>query len=243
MNKSLAFYCFILSFSLFNPYVNSAELVDHTASYKAKIKKGISIEGTAIRSLKKLDNGKWLYTFNVDSFAADIRESSLVTVSNNTIIPLAYHYKLSPFWGRDKKRQVNFDWKNKTAKNPLKKTKWLIPDIPENTKDRLSYQLQLLSDINEGKTDILYQVAHKGKLRESHFQVMSEETIQTALGPMKSVLVTKLRDANKKRKTHLWFSKDTPMLLLKMHQTEKDGEEYEINIISAEVDGKVISFK
>jgi hypothetical protein len=57
---------------------------------------------------------------------------------------------------------------------------------------------------------------------------------------LNSILVTKVRTEGKKRKTLLWFAKNHPFLLLKMHQIEKDGDEYEINIKSAEINGIAI---
>ena len=57
----------------------ASELVAHKASYTAKIKKGLSIKGKAVRELKKSANGQWLYSFNVHSFVADIDESTLLS--------------------------------------------------------------------------------------------------------------------------------------------------------------------
>ena len=85
-----------------------------------------------------------------------------------------------------------------------------------------------------------YQLAHKAKLRESEFVVLGEEVINTRFGKLNSISAKKQRDDDAKRETYLWFSKDYPLLLLKMTQKEKDGEEYEIEISSAIIDGKNI---
>ncbi len=220
----------------------ASELVPHKASYTAKIKKGISIEGEAVRELKKSQNGQWLYSFNVKSFIADIDESTLLSWHDNQVVPHLYNYKLSAILARDKLKKVNFDWSKMTAINPLKKKGWAITNIPSNTLDRLSYQLQLGMDLQSGKQEMLYHVAHKGKLRENHFIVTGEEKINTAFGIIQSISVEKVRDKAKKRKTNLWLSKQYPFLLLKMVQVEKDGEQYEINIIQASIEGKNITF-
>ena len=227
---------FCLSFS-----VSALELKEHEASYTAKIKKGVSLKGKATRSLKRIEGNKWLYRFDVESFIADIKEKTVLIEENQHIKPIQYDYKLSAFLMSDRKRQVKFDWEKQTAINPLKKNDWKLTSIPDNTYDQLSYQLQLLLDVSNHKTDMTYQLAHKAKLRESQFVVLGEEVIDTQFGKLNSISAKKQRDDDAKRETYLWFSKDYPLLLLKMTQKEKDGEEYEIELSSAVIDGKKIN--
>ena len=225
----------LLSFSAF-----SIELLPHKATYTAKIKKGISIKGEAVRELQKLKNGQWLYRFDVDSIAADIKESTTFSWQDNQITPQNYKYELSPFLASKRKRKVTFNWQQKTVRSSYKDKNWTLEAIPQNSQDRLSYQLQMLIDVNSGKQNMIYPIVHKGKIKNSHFRVLREEPLQTTLGLLDSVLVEKVRAEGKKRKTHLWFAKDHAFLLLKMYQIEKDGDEYEINIKSAEVNGITI---
>jgi hypothetical protein len=235
------FIC-IIGFCL-NFSVSAVELKEHEASYIAKIKKGISLKGKATRSLKKIEGNKWLYRFEVESFVADIKESTVLIEENQFIKPIQYDYKLSAFLMSDKKRQVKFDWDKYTATDPIKKNNWQLTSIPNNTYDQLSYQLQLLLDISNNKTDITYQLAHKAKLRESQFVVLGEEVIDTQFGKLNSISAKKQRDDDAKRETYLWFSVDYPLLLLKMTQKEKDGEEYEIELSSAVIGGEDIDLR
>lgn len=220
----------------------AAELVPHKASYTAKIKKGISIKGEAVRELKKVPNGQWLYSFNVKSVIADIEESTLLSWRDNRVIPYFYDYKLSVFLARDKLKKVYFDWRKMTAVNPLKNKGWVINNIPSHTLDILGFQLQLGMDLQSGRQEMLYYVANKGELRQNLFKVTGKEKINTVFGPIQSITVVKVRDDSSKRKTNLWFSKQYPFLLLKMVQVETDGEQYEINITEASIDGKKITF-
>lgn len=226
---------YLLSLSAF-----STELLPHKATYTAKIKKGLSMKGAAVRELKQLKNGQWLYRFDVESMAANIKESTTFSWQNDQITPLNYQYKLSPFLASKRKRKVSFNWQQKTARSSYKDKKWTLEAIPVNSQDRLSYQLQMLVDVKSGKQDMIYPIVHKGKITDSHFRVLREEPLQTALGTLNSILVEKVRADTKKRKTLLWFAKDHAFLLLKMNQTEKDGDEYEINIRSAEINGVAI---
>jgi hypothetical protein len=245
------FFLHLIFLWCFSSLLWAIELKEHSASYTANIKKGVSIKGTAVRSLKKLDNEHWLYRFDVDSFVADIKESARLHTTqsaepdkaNQLIIkPLHYDYTLSAFLMPDRKRQVQFDWQTKTAISPLKKDKWSLNAIPENTYDALTYQLQLLVDVSTGKKEMTYQLAHKGKLRESTFVVLGAEVIDTRFGKLNSILAKKQRDDDAKRQTFLWFSADYPLLLLKMTQRESDGEEYEIQLKEATIEGKAVDF-
>jgi len=230
----LLFSC-LLSFSTV-----SAELLPHTATYTAYIKKGLSMKGEAVRELKQLKNGHWRYRFDVESIAADIKELTTFSWQNNHITPLNYKYELSPFLASKRKRKVSFNWPQKTVQSSYREKKWTLEAIPLNSQDRLSYQLQMLIDVNSGKQNMIYPIVHKGKIKNSHFRVLREEPLQTTLGLLDSVLVEKVRAEGKKRKTHLWFAKDHAFLLLKMNQVEKDGDEYEIKIKSAEINGITI---
>lgn len=238
------------------------ELQEHSATYSANIKKGVSIKGSAVRSLAKIDEQTWLYRFDVESFIADIKERShLKAVQTENpqpnaeggqqgqpqqslvkIQPLDYDYTLSAFLMPDRKRQVKFDWSQQTASSGIKNDKWTLRNIPDNSYDPLSYQLQLLIDVHSGLKEMDYQLAKKGKLRESTFVVLGSEIIETRFGKLNAIVAKKQRDDDAKRETFLWFSADYPLLLLKMTQKESDGEEYEIQLDKATIQGKTIDF-
>ena len=91
---------------LLSAHAFCVELLPHKAKYSAYIKKGISMKGDAIRELKPLKNGQWLYRFDVESFAADIEESTIFSWNDGRITPLNYKYILSPFFASDRKRKV-----------------------------------------------------------------------------------------------------------------------------------------
>jgi len=224
--------CTVLSF-LTAP-APALELIPHTASYTAKFKKGVSLNGTAVRELVKLDNGRWRYRFDVESMVADIDESVVFEWQNNQVKPLQYRYELSGFFIRDRHQDVAFDWPALKARGSHKDKTWELP-IPPNALDRLGYQLQLLVDVQLEKPIMHYQVVHKNKIRPGTFRILREEPIDTVLGTVDSVLVEKVRAPEKQRETLLWFSKKYPFLLLKMNQVEEDGEEYEINLKSSDL--------
>jgi hypothetical protein len=252
----------------FTSHVSAFELKEHSARYTANIKKGVSIKGSAVRSLKKLNESEWHYRFDVESFIADINESVSIklldplpntknapettsdtdaSTVNSThrlirIQPLDYQYTLSAFLMPDRKRQMRFDWTKREIISPVKNDRWLIKDIPDNSYDPLSFQLQLLIDAHSGLQEMDYQLAKRGTLRESIFVVLGSEVISTRFGKLKSIVAKKQRDEDAKRETYLWFSADYPLLLLKMTQRESDGEEYEIQLEKATIEGEAVDF-
>lgn len=228
----------ILLLCLFTTTTTQAlELVPHRAGYNTNIEKGISLKGDAVRELKKLDDGRWLYRFDIKSFVADIDESVVFTWENDQVIPARYEYELSGMMIKDRLQNVDFDWSTKQAIGKERNSDWRI-EIPKLALDRLGYQLQLLADVQNQKKEMHYQIVHKGKVRPSTFQVMREENINTVFGNVNSIVLEKVREESSKRVTHLWFSKEHPFLLLKMKQIEEDGEEYEIIVKWAEFGGK-----
>ncbi len=228
----LPFSLFVLC--LFSAHSHAIELAAHSASYTAKIEKGLSLKGTAIRELKQLDNKQWRYSFDVDSRIADIRESVTFDWQAESLQPHLYSYELSGFFIRDRNQRITFEKDSLQVNGRHDKHTWQL-EAPADALDRLGYQLQLMLDIQSGKTEMSYQVIHKGRIEQESFRVVREETIETALGKMNSIVVEKVREADSKRQTLLWFAKDYAFLLLKMYQVEKDGEEYEIHIRDAKL--------
>lgn len=225
--QKLSLPVFTLVLNLLCAELLAQTLTPHAASYTARIKKGISMNGTAIRELKPLGEGKWVYRFDVDSTIADIKESVVFDWQDAHVIPTQYNYELSGFFVRDRHQDVQFDWRKEQALGKHDGKQWQVP-LPQNALDRLGYQLQLLMDVAQGKQSMHYQVVHKGHLRDNEFRVIGEERIPSVLGEIDSILVEKVRAPEKKRETLLWFAKDNHSLLLKMLQKEEDGEEYEI---------------
>jgi len=208
---------------------DAIDLIPSRLAYGAHIERGLSLNGTAIRQLKQTPDGQWVYSFDIDSFIADIRESSVMDWDGKQLIPHRYHYSLSGMLVPDKEINIHFDWKKLQAHNPSKRKPWTL-NIDPGAQDRISYQLQLRMDLLQGKTVMHYKVPYKAKVREYTFRIEGEDIIDTDLGQVATTIVKKVRAKNAKRVTTLWFARDWNYVLVKMIQIEKDGERYEINL-------------
>lgn len=210
------------------------ELNPLSSSYSAAIDKGISINGSAVRSLEPQSDGTWLYRFDVDSFIADIEESLHFRWENNQVVPLRYRYKLSGLMISDRKRTIDFNRDTQTVSGHFEGDKFQM-DLKENALDPLGYQLQLMQDLKAGKREMVYHVIDDGDYDEDRFAVLGEETLKTALGELKTLKAEKVRDPGSKRETLMWFAPELDYLLVRLVQVESDGTRYDIEIRDANI--------
>lgn len=205
------------------------------ATYKAKYR-GISV--TAVRTMEVLKDGSYLYSFVADSLIADLKETSQFRWSDSiNIIPLRYTYERSVF-GRDRSAEIIFDWDKNRVTNNVEGKPWHM-SIPLNTLDKLSYQLQLRADLINGKALSEYDVADGGKLKKYGFEVIGEESLKTRAGRFEVVKVRRLREEDEERQTVIWFAKNWDYLVVRLQQ-EEDDKSYEIDLVSATVNGREV---
>ena len=205
------------------------------ATYKAKYR-GISV--TATRSLKTLDDGSQQYSFVADSLIADLKETSQFQWSESqSVIPLHYTYRRSVF-GRKRIAELNFDWDNKKVTNDVENKPWEM-SIPTEVQDKLSYHIQLRSDLLNGRALSGYDVADGGKLKRYNFEVVGEESLKTRAGRFDVVKVRRIREEDEERQTVIWFAKNWDYMVVRLQQ-EDDGKSYEIDMVSATLNGEEV---
>lgn len=202
------------------------------AVYTAKYS-GLSVEAT--RTLQTLDDGTMELRFVAKSWLATIEEVSQFDWNpKGHLVPKFYLYNRSGL-GRDRKAELNFDWTTNKVVNNVQNKPWTM-SLPEGALDKLGYQLQLRTDMLNKKYKVSYKVADGGRLKTYDFEVQGEEILDTPLGRLKTTRVKRIRDDNE-RITILWLANDWDHLLVKIQQREEDGQHYEINLASAELNG------
>lgn len=202
------------------------------AIYKAKYH-GISV--TATRKLETLEDGTQLFTFFADSWLADLKETSLFRWNEDHIIPIQYRYERSGL-GRDREAIVDFDWKTNKVINNVERKPWQM-DVPDLAMDKLSYQLQIQTDLINGKELLEYEIADGGRMKEFSFEVLGEEVIKTKAGRFETVVVRRIREGDSDRTTTMWMAKNWDYLVVRLQQKE-DGSSYEIDLHKGVLDGK-----
>nr|WP_297403646.1 DUF3108 domain-containing protein [uncultured Marinobacter sp.] len=207
-----------------------AGLTPFEASYSASVDKGVSLNGSATRSLAPHGNGIWLYRTDVDSFIADIDESLILEWRNGKVIPIRYRYRLSGFLISDRTETIDFDWEAGIATGQYRGKAFEVT-LEDGVLDPLGYQLQLHQDIKNGKRTMEYRVLDGADIETERFEVLGEGS---ASGQADTLKAEKVRE-NSKRETLMWFDPQRHYLLVRLLQVEPDGSRYELTLKQAEI--------
>jgi len=216
--------------------VQALELKPFSASYTADWKQ-VPVSGTAQRSLEKLDAGAWRLDFEASMLVASFNERSTFKVEGDRFVPQSYRLKRSGL-GKGKTIKYDFDW---TAKQVVGEDRGDPVKLPLNTGllDKSTYQIALQQAVAAGEQSMSYQVVDGDEVETYDFRVLGEEPVSTKAGQVDAIKVERVRDPTQsKRQTILWFAKDWDYLLVRLHQIEKDGKEYQIMLEEGTVDGK-----
>ncbi|WP_417567909.1 DUF3108 domain-containing protein [Marinobacter sp.] len=207
-------------------------LTPFEASYTAVLQKGMSLNGTAKRTLTSQGNDIWLYRTDVNSFIANIDESLILRWEKGRVVPIRYRYHLSGFLIKDRKHSIDFDWPAGVATGEYKGKPFEV-ELEGGVLDPLGYQLQLHQDIRGGKRDMTYKVIDGRSIDEETFAVINGGQISTGGDRTGTLKAEKVRK-NSKRQTLMWFSPEQDFLLVRLLQVEPDGSTYELKLKAAE---------
>jgi hypothetical protein len=203
-----------------------------TADYNLK-RNGITL-GTSTRSLTAGKDGVYVYASTTKAtgiiawFVRDhIDEYSRWTFDGTRIRPLEYVYNRH---GGSKTRNVNlkFDWQKHMVVNTIDGDPWRM-DIPPGAQDKLVYQLSIMYDLSIGKKNLEYKIADGGKLKDYAFEIEGVETLNTALGKVKTVRIQRIGD---RRDTTVWCAPQFAYLPVKLEQQDTDGSHLTMQITS-----------
>jgi hypothetical protein len=93
-----------------------------------------------------------------------------------------------------------------------------MPLIPA-TLDKLLYQIQMMLDLAAGKTELNYQVADGGLMKDYRFAVQADkESLKVPFGNFETIVVTRLSDD---RITTFWCAADLDYLPVKIAHGKK----------------------
>ena len=228
----------LLLLSLLVLPAQALELKPFSASYTADWKQ-VPISGTAGRSLKALDNGRWELDFEASMLVASLKETSTLRMESDAFLPLTYRFDRSGL-GKSKQVELDFDWTEKQVLGNDRGQPVRFP-LRRGLMDKSTYQLVLQHDVAAGKQSVSYQVIDGDEIETYDFRVLGEERVRTKAGLIDAIKVERVRDPTQSsRKTVLWFAKDWGHLLVRLHQVETDGKEYQIMLKEGTVAGKPV---
>jgi hypothetical protein len=228
----------LFALALFSLPALAIELKPFSASYTADWKQ-LPVSGSAERSLQALDNGLWQLNFEASMLVASLTEESTLRVDNDVFLPQTELYERNGL-GKGKKIEHDFDWDAKQVIGSDRDTPVRLP-LNRGLLDKSTYQLALQYDVAAGKKSMSYQVVDGDEVETYDFRVLGEETVRTKAGLIDAIKVERVRDPTQSsRKTILWFAKDWDFLLVRLHQVETDGKEYQIMLKQGTVGSKAV---
>lgn len=235
LNNHLVHYLLLAGTLVLAPLLHAAPLPDFEAGYE--LKRGSLRIGSSSIALTTDADGRYTYessstpTALVAWFLKDrLHETSRGSLSASGVVqPDEYHYQRSG--GRKERREkLRFDWNHMTVENQLDDDHWKM-DIPAGTLDKLVSQLAMMLALRQGETDVAFNIADDGKLKEYRFRQVGHETLELPAGTFDTIKITKLRE-NRKRETYIWCAPALNYLPVRIWQREKDGSEYQSDLES-----------
>lgn len=228
----------LLAFAILALPAHALDLKPFSATYTADWKQ-VPVSGTAKRSLEKLDDGNWRLDFEASMLVASLNERSTFKVEGDAFLPQAYRLKRGGL-GKGKNVEHRFDWE---AKQVIGEDRGDPVKLPLNSGllDKSTYQIALQHAVAAGEKSMSYQVVDGDEIETYDFRVLGQEQVSTKAGQVDAVKVERVRDPTQsKRQTILWFATDWDYLLVRLHQVEKDGKEYQIMLEDGIVGGKTV---
>lgn len=219
------------------PAVYAAPEPSRFTAHYTMSKGNVSI-GEVQRLLTPAGNGQFKFastmqaTGLIAAFLKDhISESSLWMFQNEQVKPQIYTYRKS---GGKKTREIRleFDWQHQLVKNTVAGKEWEMALLPD-AQDKLSYQLAIMYDLQNGKTEFEYSIADKRKFKNYYFKVVGNEDIATPLGSLQTVKIERVMEKGEKS-TVLWCAPSLGFLPVRIEQNEKGGDEFSLMIKSVE---------
>ena len=149
----------------------------------------------------------------------DSTEVSHGKIIDGKVMPETFSY--SRKGKKEKNFSVNFDYDVSTVSNPSGKYAWKA-EISTLVLDKLSYQLQLMLDLEHSPAEIHYTIADRKGLKAYIIKKIHSETIYTGLGPISA---TKVRRDSEKSKTvtSVWCAPKLGWIPVKVEHKDKKG--------------------
>jgi len=215
--------------------IPKAPVSPYSANYSAKFS-GLEIE--AVQRLEEIEPGLYRESLTAKNFLGQIDEQSTFSLTDKQLLrPTEYSYVRSVF-GRTKTELQRFDWQNK-ALHYEKNDSHKQSTLKAGQLDMITHRLQLRRDLNAGLTEFSYPVISRGKLKQYAYRVVANEVLETAIGPLATVKVERVIDADSKSQFTAWLARDWDYLIVKLEQ-KKNGDSHQLELRNAVINNQTV---
>ncbi|MBN1684047.1 MAG: DUF3108 domain-containing protein [Gammaproteobacteria bacterium] len=205
------------------------------ATYIAKLH-GLTV-GKGVRVLKIDSNHHYQFVFKTQSTFPFVNlKSTEISKGNWTNqgpqpITYTYHYKL---FAKKRDTMSKFDWLRHVAKTFENKKTYQIK-IPQNTQDKLSYQLMMREDLMQEKEHLIYPIIGKNDIHMFLFRRVGYEVLQTPFGHIRAIKMTQTNKKNQEDHVIFWVApRKYDYLLLKIVEIKNGITNYEADLQSVQ---------
>ena len=192
-------------------------LTPYEASYTSSYN-NLSLNGQ--RSLARQEPGGWRLSHAVKKLGAHISERSIFEGHNNQLRIRQYDMDQSIF-GISRKDRAHFDWENKVIRTSGRREAEFPLD--GSYLDPLSQQIALRCDMARGLQRASYSVVRRGKVKPHRYRRVGAARLETALGPLDTVVVERVRDSDE-RSTRIWLAPSLNYLLVRLQQRDNEDD-------------------
>lgn len=201
----------------------------YTANYQ--ILRSGKKHGEASRYLKREGEGYELgYNSKISwlVFKDERKERSTFKIEQGRLKPSHYVMQRSGT-GPSRHYELSLDWAQKQLKTDKKQ---IIKEVAWNDQwlDMLSFHGQIVLDIQQGKTDFVYDVLNRhGENRSYKYKVATEEWLSLPYGKVKAIRIERYGQGPDKQ-VYAWLAPELDYLLVRLWQSEDDVEQFDVQL-------------
>ena len=151
----------------------------------------------------------------------EVTEMSTGTISPKGVKPQQYSYSHKRP-ERHREVDLTFKWDEHKVINKAAESLWSM-SIVEKVQDKLSQQLALILDLNEGLDHFEYRVADGGRLKSYHYTNLGSEEITTPAGNYHTIKLARQKEQKESNAT-LWMAPELNYFPVKIIRYEGDKQ-------------------
>jgi hypothetical protein len=161
-------------------------------------------------------------------FKDERKERSQFVIEQGRIKPTHYLMQRSGT-GPSRHYELSLDWEQKQLKvekaQTIKKVVW-----NDQWLDLLSFHGQIVLDLQQGKTDFVYDVLNRhGDNRTYKYKVGAEEWLSLPYGKVKALRIERYGQAPDKQ-VYAWLAPELDYVLVRLWQSEDDVEQFDVQL-------------
>lgn len=158
---------------------------------------------------------------------------SVIQVTDTEVRPLSYEASAHTSSTR-RDIHIQFDWEHQRVKGVYENNPMDLPLAP-GTQDDLSIQIALMVGLLHGRTPEAFLLIDRKGAREYRYSREREETLDTALGRVATVVYKSTRQYSP-RVTRFWCAPGKGFLPMRVQQSTDNGVEWTMQVQSARRD-------